>query len=799
MRHPGWLLAAAVSGALTVGVASAAQPDSPEIVQVYSLDPALIARMSERFGHMRVDRKKGVVTVEADAAQRQWLAQQRVRVETDKPATASLALQKPGVSLKSIPGFACYRTVEETQASVDALIAAHPELASKIDIGDTWDKVTVGGNPGYDLVVLKLTNTANTQPKPKFFAMTAIHAREYTTAELNTRFAEWLVNGYGTNAEATWLLDHTEFHLLLQSNPDGRKKAETGLSWRKNANTTYCGSNPNQPGPGVDLNRNFPFHWGGAGASSSQCDPTYRGPGGSSEPETQSVVSYIESIFPDVRPDDTATPAPDTTQGLFFDIHSFSRLVLWPWGDTTTVAPNGAALEILGRRIGWFNNYDPQQSIGLYPTTGTTDDTAYGKLGVPGYTIELGVDFFESCSSFESSTFPINFDALRYAARTTYAPYKLPFGPDTTTIAASPELVVAGQPVALTARVDDTRINTTPQPQAGAPPVPTTQNIASASYTIDALPWEAGAVDRPMTATDGTFNSGSEAVQATLDTTGMASGKHLVYVQGVDSGGAEGAPQAVFVEVAQANEIATVHGNVTDGSTQAPLVAQMKIGTATFATAANGGYTRALRAGTLDVEASAPGYMTERVSGLVLAGGSDVTRNFALLPKCARFADNVEGANPGWVAQSPWAVANNVSGNATKVWTDSPAGSYGNNIDVSLTSPAIDFTGYDDAVLRFDHKCRTEAGYDYGRVEISANGGAWTEVMRCDGQTAWQNASVPLPQAANQANVKLRFRLTSDTGVTDEGWSLDNVRIEAGGAACRSAAIDRIFEDGFGS
>ena len=43
-----------------------------------------------------------------------------------------------------------------------------------------------------------------------------------------TRFAEYLVNNYGADADATWILDHHEIHLMLQMNPDGRKKAETG-------------------------------------------------------------------------------------------------------------------------------------------------------------------------------------------------------------------------------------------------------------------------------------------------------------------------------------------------------------------------------------------------------------------------------------------------------------------------------------------------------------------------------------------------------------------------------------------
>ena len=47
-----------------------------------------------------------------------------------------------------------------------------------------------------------------------------------TTAEMATRFAEYLVNNYGVDADATWLLDHHEIHLMLHTNPDGRKEAE---------------------------------------------------------------------------------------------------------------------------------------------------------------------------------------------------------------------------------------------------------------------------------------------------------------------------------------------------------------------------------------------------------------------------------------------------------------------------------------------------------------------------------------------------------------------------------------------
>ena len=148
-----------------------------------------------------------------------------------------------------------------------------PNLASWIDVGDSWEKTTTGGSAGYDMQVLRLTNAdvPGTPPagftgKPRLFVTSAIHAREYTTAELMTRFAEYLVTNHGVDADATWLLDEHEIHLMLQTNPDGRKQAETGLSWRKNTNENYCC--PTSTSRGADLNRNFEFQWGCCGGSS---------------------------------------------------------------------------------------------------------------------------------------------------------------------------------------------------------------------------------------------------------------------------------------------------------------------------------------------------------------------------------------------------------------------------------------------------------------------------------------------------------------------------------------------------
>lgn len=464
---------------------------------------------------------------------------------TDTLARIGVALPEQG---GGIPGFPCYRTVEETFASAAALAASRPDLVKWLDVGDSWEKINVAES-GYDLRVLVLGKESNSgapefQPPtgiPILFANAAIHAREYTTAELVTRFAEMLVAGYGEDPDVTWLLDHQQIHLLLQANPDGRKRAETGLSWRKNADNDYC---PNTNNRGADLNRNFAFQWGCCGGSStSQCSATYRGAAAASEPEVQTIQNYVSGIFFDTRPDDLTTPAPDDTTGILLDIHSFGEVVLWSWGFITTQppAPNGAQLYTLGRKYGFYADYRPQHGS-LSTVDGATKDFAYGKLGVPGFTIELGTTFFEGCSFFENSLLQENLDALLYMAKASRAPYLLPAGPEAVDVVVSPSMIEGDELVVLTATIDDTRYTT----RNGVEPI---QTIRSAQAYVDVPPWDADATAIPMRASDGLFDSTVEDVELLLDASELDVGRHMIFVEGTDADGNSGVVSAVFLDV----------------------------------------------------------------------------------------------------------------------------------------------------------------------------------------------------------------------------------------------------------
>ena len=519
----------------------AVSPTGPWVAHIEFDDRSAAEALYARLDVWRIVHDEGYVEALVSAEEVRQLLAEGFDLALDREKTEALA--RLGVPLEhqggGIPGFPCYRTVEETYAAAAAIVAAHPDLASWTDVGDSWEK-TQDPKSGWDIRVLKLTQAAIPGPKPVFFASFAIHAREYTTAELGTRFAEFLAAGYDVDPDVTWLLDHHEVHLMLQANPDGRKQAETGILWRKNTNNDYCSNTDIR---GADLNRNFDFQWNCCGGSSgNQCSTIYRGPVAASEPEIQALQSYVNSIFPDQRGPGLSDPAPDDATGVAIDVHSAGQLVLWPWGFDFTPPPNGPALTTLGRKLAFFNGHFPLQIREFTNADGSSADYFYGELGVAGLAYELGTQFFEACTVFENDVLPGNIDSLLYAAKVARTPYLTPAGPEAVAATAPESPVAQGDAALLTAILDDTRFSDA----NGSEP---TETIAVAEAFVDLPPWDAGAVPLPMAASDGTFDEAVEAVEVMIDTSGLADGRHTLFVRGVDSAGNEGVVAAAFLHV----------------------------------------------------------------------------------------------------------------------------------------------------------------------------------------------------------------------------------------------------------
>ena len=449
---------------------------------------------------------------------------------------------------QGIPGYPCYRIVEETFSSAQLIVTNYPDLATLIDAGDSWEKTEPGGNSGYDIYTLRLTNSTIilATPKPKLIIVSGIHPRDYAPPELAIRFAEYLVGNYGQDADITWILDYHEIHLILHTNPDGRKHAEQGLSWQKNTNQNYCSPSSNYRG--VNLDHNFEFLWGCCGGSSGdECNDTFRGPSQTSEPETQAIQNYIQSIFTDNRPNDLTSAAPDTTPGIVLHLQSYSELLMWPWCFSSSPVPNGTALQTLGRKLAFFNGYTPQQAVAFYPTDGTLSDFSYGDLGVATISIFLGTDYFQDCATFENTIFPDNLNLLIEASKILRTPYLTPSGPDVININIGAQQVDSIQ---ISATINDTMYNNA----NGTEP---SQPIMAAEYYIDVPPWLSVPLPASfsMNASDAVFDSPVEDVTALIDVSVYSPGRHIVFIRGQDADGNWGSFSAAFMDISPINDI----------------------------------------------------------------------------------------------------------------------------------------------------------------------------------------------------------------------------------------------------
>ena len=78
-------------------------------------------------------------------------------------------------------------------------------------------------------------------------------------------------------------------------------------------------------------------------------------------------------------------------------------------------------------------------------------------------------------------------------------------------------------------------------PSSGSAPtgLPSTERIGVIS----------AAVPQPLAAADGSFNAATEALTGTVNTGGLAPGRHIVYVRARDAAGAWGPVSAVFLNI----------------------------------------------------------------------------------------------------------------------------------------------------------------------------------------------------------------------------------------------------------
>jgi hypothetical protein len=552
----------------SLSAAQTAPAATAYVLRVYLNTPQDVTALTSGHWDVLEARGKDYLLVQGDDTTITELRAAGYTVQIDHVLNTSTA-QSPFSSAY----YGGYRTVAEHYQHMNDVATLHPTLAVTVTYGVSWRR-SVSATQGYALQAICITHQrpgdcalSPNSDKPRFFMMAAIHARELTTAELAWRWIDYLVNNDSVDPNVTALLEYNELWVVPLANPDGRVIVEAGgnspYMQRKNANNT-AGSCSNPPSTwnqyGVDLNRNASFKWGVAGTSSDPCDQTYLGTSQASEPEEQALESLMTNLFPAQRGPLDTDAAPITSTGIMLTLHSYANLVLLPWGWTECYgsacsaglrAPNDTALRALAFHMSYYNGfYTGQASEALYATGGTTDDWAYGKLGIPGFTFEVGSNNFnETCSDFDppyacqdSLFWPQNVGAFVYMAQVARQPYALGLGP-VTQMPTSTLLAPISSTIPFTAVIQGNLYGNSGIDR------PSAKTIQAAEFSIDTPPWISGNVPISMSAQDGSFGSTTEIVSASLQTSSLCRGPHTLYVQGRDSAGNWGPIAARWVNI----------------------------------------------------------------------------------------------------------------------------------------------------------------------------------------------------------------------------------------------------------
>lgn len=284
-----------------------------------------------------------------------------------------------GIPITAPPSAYVYRNFSTIKSILIDTEAGHPGIAKVYDIGDSWE--TTQGISDRDILAVKISdNVLTDEDEPEGLIMALHHAREWVSAELVTELILNLTSSYGIDPRLTWLVDNREIWIIPVVNPDGLEFShDVDPLWRKNRRLNWDGSY------GVDLNRNYngsengdPLGaWGGAGASHTPSSTIYCGEHAFSEPETIAIrdLTYARDFQ------------------IAFDIHSYSELVMWPWGYTANKTPDDASLVSIGTKLAAINGYTAAQSIDLYATTGDSLDWLYGGAHVYSILFEIGKEF----------------------------------------------------------------------------------------------------------------------------------------------------------------------------------------------------------------------------------------------------------------------------------------------------------------------------------------------------------------------------------------------------------------------
>ncbi|MDG4858489.1 M14 family metallopeptidase [Streptomyces sp. T-3] len=384
---------AALAGLMALALAAplsanaSADPTPPSDVSADDMDPVRqyeihiesnkVSRTALAKVGVSIDESDGhVVVISARKAQVAQLKKLGYKLEPLGAPPARLDGQEV-TPLDFPPADSRYHNYAEMNTEINQRLQAYPNIMRKQVIGKTYQ--------GRDIVAIKISdNVASDEAEPEVLFTHHQHAREHLTVEMALYTLRELGAGYGSDSRITNMVNGREIWIIPDVNPDGGEydiASGSYRSWRKNRQP-----NSGSSYVGTDLNRNWNYRWGCCGGSSgSTSSETYRGPSAESAPEVKVVANFVRSRIVGGKQQIKAS----------IDFHTYSQLVLWPYGYTYNDTATGLTQDdrdahaTVGRKMAASNGYTPQQSSDLYITDGSVGDWMWGSQKIFHYTFEM--------------------------------------------------------------------------------------------------------------------------------------------------------------------------------------------------------------------------------------------------------------------------------------------------------------------------------------------------------------------------------------------------------------------------
>ena len=359
-----------------------------------------------------------------------------------------------------------YRSYFQVLDELIMVTEEHGDIAALFSIGITYEE--------REIWALKVSdNPYEDEDEPEVLFTGAHHAKEWPSVEVVMATIHLVVNSYGntsrdadgdgfddddndrdgtsdedpfngedddgdgevdedwSDARLSWLVDNRQIWFIPVLNPDGleycRDQVINGVMdesqlWRKNREPNYDDLGPlSALTYGVDLNRNYGFHWGELGAQSQVNSDAedYIGPRDKNDDDGDRRINEDPM---DNEDNDGDGSIDEDTRGGFSELetlalkelveehdfiialhfHTYKGTIYWPWMWTLQLPAHEDTFMGLAVGMNVFNGYDyrdmserNQQTLSRHPPVdGDSNDWMYGKHGVLSYTIELGYNEF---------------------------------------------------------------------------------------------------------------------------------------------------------------------------------------------------------------------------------------------------------------------------------------------------------------------------------------------------------------------------------------------------------------------